>query len=97
MENIIESKNIIIDKMQDEGQINKNKIDKITELINFSKKTTDQIITIEIRLNSFQKEFSNATYKYDKIFLDNLYLPGTIGDYCKFKNLKEYIEVNFLK
>ena len=93
MENKIDSQNIKIEKILDGAQINQNKIDKIPDLVNFSKKTTDQIMTIDIRLNSFQKEFSNAVYKYDKIFLDNLHLPGTIGDYCKYKNLKEYIEV----
>ncbi len=94
MENKIDSHGLKIEKILDEAQINKNKIDKINDLVNFSKKTTDQIMTIDIRLNNFQKEFSNATYKYDKIFLDNLHLPGTIGDYCKYKNIREYIEVN---
>jgi hypothetical protein len=97
IENKIDSHSIKIEKILDESQINKNKIDKINDLINFSKKTTDQIMTIDIRLNNFQKEFSNATYKYDKIFLENLHLPGTIGDYCKYKNLREYIEVSKYK
>ncbi len=85
-----------IESILDESQINKNKIDKINELVVFSKKTTDQILSIDIKLGSLQKEFSNACYKYDKIFLDNLHVPGTIGDYCKYKNLREYIEVILL-
>jgi hypothetical protein len=50
-------------------------------------------MSIDIRLNSFQKEFSNACYKYDKIYLENLHLPGTIGENCTYKNLRDYIEV----
>lgn len=82
-----------LESILDEIQISKNKIDKINDLVMFSKKATDQLMTLEIKLNSLQKDFSNACYKYDKIFLDNLNFPGTIGDFCKYKNLRDYVEV----
>jgi len=88
--------NVKIESILDETQTNQNKIQKINDLVLFSKKTTDQIMSIDIKLNSLQKEFSNACYKYDKIYLDNLNVPGTIGDYCKYKNMREYIEVSNL-
>ena len=84
-----------IESILDETQAFKNKTEKINDLIAVSKKNSDQIMTIEIKMNSLQKEFSNACYKYDKIYLDNLVIPGTIGDYCRYKNLKEYLEVIF--
>lgn len=95
IENKLDNHNVKIESIQNETQINQNKIDKINDLVLFSKKTTDQIMSIDIKLNSLQKEFSNACYKYDKIYLDNLNVPGTIGDYCKYKNIREYIEVSF--
>ena len=70
-----------------------NKVERINELIAHERKFSDQILSLEIRQNSFQKEFSAATYKYDKLYLDNLIVPGLIGDFCKFKHLREFNEV----
>ncbi len=70
--------------------------DKVIDLIAFKKKANDQIISHECKLTQLQKDLSNATYKYDKMYLDNLIISGTIGDFCRFRNLKEYLEVIFL-
>ena len=72
----------------------KEKIDKITELQKFQQNTDDYLFTQDLRINNLQKDLSYACSIYDKHYLDNLILPGTIGDYCKYKNLKEYLEVN---
>lgn len=72
----------------------KDNNDKIIELVAFKKKMNDQIISHEFKLTQLQKELSNATYKYDRMYLDNLIIPGTIGDYCRYRNLKEYLEVS---
>ena len=45
----------------------------------------------DIRINNLIKDLNDACYKYDIIFLNNLQVPGQIGDCCKFKNLKEYL------
>lgn len=66
---------------------------KISDLISFKKKTTDQMISYDFKFTHLQKDLNNIAYKYDKIYLDNLLIPGTIGDYCRYKNLKDYIEV----
>jgi len=83
-----------IDSIQNDSQVNQNKIDKINDLIINSKKSTDQITSIEIKLNALQKDYSSSCYKYDKIYLENLHIPGTLGEFCKYKNLREYVEVN---
>ena len=74
--------------------VDRTKLDKINELCLFQKKASDQLISHELKLNSLQKDLNASQFKYDKIFLDNLIVPGTIGDYCKFKNMREYIENN---
>lgn len=74
--------------------IDKVKLERVNDLQIFQKKANDQLISHEVKINSMQKDLSNACYKYDKLYLDNLVIPGTIGDYCKFKNMKEYIEHN---
>ena len=56
-----------------------NKIDKAVKFELFINKTNDQLITHEIRLNNLSSDFIKSTQKYDKIYLDNLELPGYIG------------------
>lgn len=63
----------------------------ITTIAPTQKKFEETLVTFEIRLNSLSKELSNSIYRYDKIILDNLMIPGQVGEYCKHKNLKEYI------
>jgi len=45
----------------------------------------------DIRINNLIKDLNDACFKYDKMFLNNLQVPGQIGDCCKWKNLKEYL------
>ena len=39
-------------------------------------------------------ELSSAKIKYNKIFIDNLTVPGYIGEYSQYKTLREYLSVN---
>lgn len=68
------------------------KITKIDDLSNNISKIKDQITSQEIRLNNTTKDLGEACYKYDKMYLDNLILPGQIGECCKFKNLREFLD-----
>lgn len=67
-----------------------NRLDRLNSYEAFTHKTNDQLISHEIRLTNLSKELQKAINKYDKIFLDNLVLPGYIGECCKFKNAKEF-------
>ena len=69
-----------------------NKIEKIANIDLFINKTNDQLITHEIRINNLSSDFIKATQKYDKIYLDNLELPGYIGKFAKFKNCQAFFE-----
>lgn len=53
-------------------------------------KTNDKLISHEVRLNNIRDDFSIATQKYDKIYLDNLELPGFIGRCAKYKNCQVF-------
>ena len=72
----------------------KYKMDKVDSFSAFQSKANDMLTTHEIRINNLITDLSNARFKYDKIFLDNLTVPGYIGEYSKFKNLREYIDNN---
>ena len=69
-----------------------NKVDKISNMELFMNKTNDQIITHEIRINNLSQDFIKAVQKYDKIYLDNLELPGYIGKFAKFKNCQSFFD-----
>jgi len=73
-----------------------NKIEKIPNIELFINKTNDQLITHEIRINNLASDHIKATQKYDKIYLDNLELPGYIGKFAKFKNCQAFFE-NIIK
>jgi chromosome segregation ATPase len=85
---------IKLDELND--MVNKDKayVDRINDLLTFQRKTQDNLNSHELRINTLQKNLKDACYKYDKIFLDNLIVPGVIGDFCKFKTLRDYIEVD---
>ena len=69
-----------------------NKIEKISTIDTFMNKTNDQLITHEIRINNLSSDLIKAIQKYDKIYLDNLELPGYIGKFAKFKNCQAFFE-----
>ena len=82
--NLFEKSNIFlakVDKIDNLGI----KVDSMNELLTYH----------DVRINNLIKDLSNACFKYDKIFLNNLVIPGKIGDSCKYKNLKEYLEYTF--
>ena len=67
-----------------------------SEKIDYLEKTVynnnEHIIDNDVRICTLRKDLDNACYKYDKIYLNNLIVSGQIGDYCKYKNLKEFLE-----
>ena len=71
------------------------KNDKIDNLVQKIEKMNELLTSHDLRINNLIKDLSNACFKYDKIFLNNLMLPGKIGDFCKYKNLREYLEYTF--
>ena len=65
--------------------LNKEKNQKIID---------EKLTSIEIQISAIRKEINEACYKYDKIFIEQLTLPGIIGDKCKYKSIKDYIKNN---
>ena len=76
---------------------NEAKIKNLTNNFEFLEKKfkvlNDKFVNIEIKFVNLSREYSESCYKYDKLILDNLLVPGYIGPgNCKFKNLKEFLE-----
>ena len=82
-----------IEDIQNSTNTNKVKLEKLADIDKFKTSASDQLFTQNVKLINIQTEFTKFMNKYDKIFLENMELPGTIGEYCKYKNLREYNEV----
>ena len=66
------------------------------------KNISENVLTSAIKVNNLEKEIEKFTFKYDKIISENLKVQGIIGDYCKYKTIKYFInstisDVNSLK
>ena len=78
----------IIQKLETENLI--GKIDD--RLSKFNTKIEEMTVVTNTKLSSFQKDLSNACFKYDKIFLNNISSPGLIGDGCTYPTMKAFLE-----
>ena len=91
-------------KFTDIESINKNlteslatinvKLDNFKELESFKKKAESQLITHEIRINNTMIDLQESKYKYDKIFIDHLSVPGLIGPQARYKTIGDYLQNN---
>ncbi len=94
IENKIKTSNLKFDHYIESQEEHKIKIEKIDDLLKFQKKAKESITAFDIKINNLTKDLENIKFKYDKLFMDNLTIPGIIGDYCKYKSIRDYIENN---
>jgi len=69
-----------------------NRLDKFNTYDAFVAKTNDNLTSHEIRINNLREDYTRTVQKYDKIYLDNLELPGYIGRCAKYKNCQLFFE-----
>ena len=63
----------------------KQKIDELNSQI-------EEIRSVnENKISKFERDLSNACFKYDKIFLNNISSPGLIGDGCPYPTMKAFL------
>ena len=70
--------------------------EKILELESSKNKTEQNIIMHDMKLKNILVEIDKIKSKYDKIFIENMLVPGYIGQGCQFKSISEYIQNNVL-
>ena len=66
--------------------------DKISTLLEFKASTETTLTSLQIRESIHTKQITDAVYKYDKVIIDNLLLPGIIGNNCRFKTFREFAD-----
>ena len=69
-------------------------ISKINQLEKFDLRVDNRLSSHDLRITTILSEIEKIKTKYDKIVLDNLYIPGHVGSHCKFQNLSEYLLFN---
>ena len=67
------------------------KLEKLESFEKFKNKAESVLLSQNIRLNKSLETISEMRSKYDKIFIENLTIPGFVGHSCKYKNISEYI------
>jgi len=95
-DDIFEKLYMKIAEIQNTNITSKLKIEKIDSLQKFKENTSEQLTNLNNNYIKLQEDYNKSCNKYDKIYIDNLDVPGIVGDYCKYKNLREYIEVNLI-
>ena len=60
------------------------------------KSLSENVLTSDIKLTNLEKDFEKMCIKYEKIFNKNLKVQGIIGEYCKYKTMKDYINSTVL-
>ena len=97
IQNIIDTSEIQFKNFHDLYSADKYLFDKIPDLLKNKTLISEDIYAIKSKIDNISKDINEGWNKYDKIFIENLNLPGVIGDGCKYKNLREYIDVNRTK
>ena len=70
-----------------------NNTQKFIEILKESQQKMEDLVSkIEIKLNILDRDFSNACFKYDKMFSTNLIVPGLIGTSCPYNSLRPFLE-----
>ena len=66
---------------------------KLHNRINDLNKKIEELKTVNnTKISNFERDLSNACYKYDRIFLNNISSPGLIGDGCPYPTMRAFLE-----
>ena len=66
-------------------------LEKIRNLNDFKSKTETKLISYDVKISHFLSDLLSIKSRYDKLFLENLTVPGIIGNSCKYHSISEYI------
>ena len=69
-------------------------LENIKNLYEFKSKIEARMVSIDVKLSNYISDLINIRNKYDKLFSDNLTVPGIIGTSCKYKTISQHINDN---
>ena len=65
--------------------------EKLNYLNDFKARTETRLISFDVKLSNYLSDLTNIKTRYDKIFLEQLTVPGIIGPSCKFRSISDYL------
>ena len=71
---------------------NSNIVEKLKNYEIFKTRTNDQLLSLNVKMSSLQKEYKELFNNNEKIVNDNLRYPGIIGKNSKFRNFRNFID-----
>ena len=80
-------------ELQKQVNILEEREQRVQTLEHFKEEIEEKTITNKMSFKSLENAYNQSIIKYDGLIKDNLMIPGVLGDYSKFKNLGEFIEV----
>jgi len=93
LQQVQEEQKIRVNDLKSSVNSDKVIIGKFGDCITDQKLMSEDIFLHSCKIMAMQKDLISSCTKYDRIFFDNLILPGIIGEGCNYKNLRDYIEV----
>ena len=98
-----QNKTLIIEQKYENEKVRMEELLKRIETENIQEKINEKIDKINskleettmvnnIKISSIERDLSNACYKYDKIFINNISSPGLIGDGCPYHTMRSFLE-----
>ena len=91
-ESIIEAMKTKIDDLSSIISTDKNIQQKVLQLTEFKRTTTNKLMNQEISIKVNSSELKEAINKYDKILTESVIYPGIIGNNAQFKDFHEMID-----
>ena len=85
--------NLKFDVLENTWVSDRLKLERLQDLITFQKSAEQDLSNLDSNLKNLGGEFKESCLKYDNIIIANLVVPGIIGEYATYKNMKSYIEV----
>ena len=80
--------NLISQQIEEQNNSRKSEESRLKD-----KKRLEELFTkLDIKLNILEKDLNSACFKYDRMFSNNLAVPGLIGPSCPYDSLKPFLE-----
>ena len=70
----------------------KDNEEKISKIENFKKKTEESMFIYDTKINSLERDLSNAIYKMDQTINNTILVPGLIGNTCKYPTVRAFLD-----
>lgn len=81
-----------IELLSSQIQEKKNSENTLNIIQPIKQKIEENLSKLDVKVNLLEKDLNNACFKYDRIFSNNLTVPGVIGSSCPYETLRPFIE-----